>query len=92
MLKRSGYNFKFRLDIVKRVKNGFEKIIAKDTKGVKPMYRSKVWRESREMRVNKHSMKKGGVLAMTWKHNRKAHGRSNWRTQGCGTSGKEHPE
>ena len=58
MLKRSGYNDKFRLEIVKSVKNGFEKILEADRKGEKPMYRSKAWRKSKEMRVNKHSMKK----------------------------------
>ena len=44
MLRRSGYDEKFRLEIIKSVKHGYEKIVEEDKAGVKPMYRSKQWR------------------------------------------------
>ena len=45
----SGYNEKFKSEIVKSALNAYKTIIDKDKKGEKPMYRKKDWeRENRE--------------------------------------------
>ena len=53
MLRRSGYNEKFRLEILKSAKSGYEKIVEADKNDVKPMYRNKSWkREERYKEKN----------------------------------------
>ena len=44
-LKNSGYDEKFRLEILKSCLNGFEKIVEDEKNGIKPIYRSKAWKE-----------------------------------------------
>ena len=42
-LKNSGYSTKFRKEILNSALNAFEKMVADDKAGVKPLYRSKTW-------------------------------------------------
>ena len=44
-LKNSDYDEKFRLEVLKSSINGYEKIIEDDENGIKPVYRSKEWKE-----------------------------------------------
>ena len=42
-LKNSGYSTKFRKEILNSALNAFEKMVADDKAGVKPLYRSRTW-------------------------------------------------
>jgi hypothetical protein len=48
-LKNSGYNEKFRLEILDSALKAFEKMLEEDRKGIKPLYRTREWnKEERE--------------------------------------------
>ena len=61
MLRRSGYNEKFRLEIMKSMKSGYEKIVDADKSGEKPLYRSRMWRRT-ERYKEKAEKKRGWFL------------------------------
>ena len=42
-VKNSGYSTKFRKEILNSALNAFEKMVADDKAGVKPLYRSRTW-------------------------------------------------
>ena len=44
-LKNSGYDECFRLEVLKSSINGYEKIVEDAKNGLKPIYRSKEWKE-----------------------------------------------
>ena len=52
-LKNSGYDETFRLEILKSSINGYEKIVEDDRNGVKPIYRSKEWKEKNKWNAKK---------------------------------------
>ena len=62
-LKNSGYDEKFRLEVLKSSLNGYDKIIEDDEKGIKPVYRNKEWKEknnwSRKKILKKENWWKG---------------------------------
>ena len=54
-LKNSGYNIKFRTEILNSILNAFEKMEEDDKTGVKPMFRSRDWnREERDLLKSKN--------------------------------------
>ena len=55
-LKNSGYNAKFRKEILDSATNAFEKMLEDDKVGIKPMYRNKNWKKE-ERRVEKEQRK-----------------------------------
>ena len=54
-LKNSGYNLKFRLEVLKSALNAFDKMVADDENGIKPLYRNREWNseERREAKFKK---------------------------------------
>ena len=54
-LKNSGYSEKFRKEILNSALNAFEKMLADDKAGVKPLYRSRTWNceERKRAKLNK---------------------------------------
>ena len=54
-LKNSGYSKKFRKEILNSALNAFEKMLADDKAGVKPLYRSRTWNceERKRAKLNK---------------------------------------
>jgi hypothetical protein len=56
-LKNSGYNKKFRLDILDSALNAFQKMVENNKNGIKPMYRNRNWnsKERQESKLNKKS-------------------------------------
>ena len=54
-LKISGYNQKFRMEILDSAIKAFEKMVEDDKSGVKPMYRSRDWNaeERQKSKLNK---------------------------------------
>ena len=54
-LKNSGYNKKFRTEVVDSAIKAFQKMVIEDKKGVKPLYRDKFWNsdERRDAKQNK---------------------------------------
>ena len=56
-MKNSGYDVKFRLEVLKSSINGFEKIVEDSKNGIKPIYRSKTWKESNNWNAKKKSKK-----------------------------------
>ena len=49
-LKNSGYNRKYRMEILDSALKGFNKMLEDDKKGIKPLYRSRNWnKEEREI-------------------------------------------
>ena len=56
-LKNSGYDERFRLEILKSSINGYEKIVEDHQNGVKPMYRSREWKEKNKWNAKKSSKK-----------------------------------
>ena len=56
-MQYSGYNQKFRYEVLTSAFNGFEKMKEKDENGEQPLYRSKQWRKE-ERRIEKESKKK----------------------------------
>ena len=52
-MKNSGYDEKFRLEVLKSSINGYEKILEDGEKGVKPVYRNKEWKEKNEWNKKK---------------------------------------
>ena len=50
-LKNSGYNRKFRKEILDSALNAFEKMVANDKNGIKPLYRSKTWNIEERMKA-----------------------------------------
>ena len=61
-MKNSGYDETFRLEILKSSINGYEKILEDDSNGIKPVYRSKEWKEK-----NKWNEKKKFKKENWWK-------------------------
>ena len=59
-MKNSGYDEKFRLEVLKSSVNGYEKILEDGEKGVKPVYRSKEWKEKMTGVKRNYSRKKTG--------------------------------
>jgi hypothetical protein len=57
MMKRSGYDEKFRLEILKSVKNGHAKIVEDDAKGEKPMYRGRMWRRTERFKAKQNKQR-----------------------------------
>jgi hypothetical protein len=55
-LKNSGYNLKFRTEILDSALNAFQKMLEADKSGLRPMYRSRDW--NTEERQNMKSKKK----------------------------------
>ena len=48
-LKNSGYNRKYRIEILDSALKGFEKMVEEDRKGTKPLFRNRNWKkEERE--------------------------------------------
>ena len=56
-LKNSGYDEKFRLEILKSSLNGFEKIVEDEKNGIKPIYRCKTWKEQNNWNSKKNFKK-----------------------------------
>ena len=52
-MKNSGYDEKFRLEVLKSSINGYEKILEDGEKGVKPVYRNKEWKEKNDWNKKK---------------------------------------
>ena len=57
MLKNSGYDEKFRTEVLRSGLAGYNKILESNKTGAKPMYRSKEWHVS-SRRMEKHKKKK----------------------------------
>ena len=55
-LKNSGYDKKFRIEIVNSTMNAFEKILEEDKNETKPLYRSRLW--NHEERIKSKDLKK----------------------------------
>ena len=53
-LKRSGYNRKFRLEVINSAITAFECMVEEDKKGIKPLFRDKDWK-SEERRYKKQN-------------------------------------
>ena len=64
-LKNSGYGEKFRAEIIKSGILGYNKILAADKAGVRPIYRPKEW-EAAAWRLEKRKKKKNW-LGPFWK-------------------------
>merc|ERR1719509_359446 len=45
MMKRSGYNEKFRREVLRSGRLAFQKILQENQMGTKPIYRSRKWKE-----------------------------------------------
>ena len=56
MLKRSGYDERLRLEVLKSAKVAFKKILENHQSGLKPIYQSRQWME--EKRHQEKMMKK----------------------------------
>jgi hypothetical protein len=56
-LKNSGYDECFRLEILKSSLNGYEKIVEDSKNGLKPIYRSKEWKDKNNWTAKKKSKK-----------------------------------
>ena len=54
-LKNSGYGHKFRKEILDSALQAFDKMLADDRNGTKPLYRSKTWNmeERQKTKLNK---------------------------------------
>ena len=64
-MKNSGYSEVFRAEVLKSGLMGYNKIVAADKTGIRPMYRLKEWNGSAR-RMEKHSKKKNW-LGTFWK-------------------------
>jgi len=68
MLRRSGYNETFRLEVLKSANHAFEKIVDDDKNGVKPMYRNKMWKKKERKQTKQTRMsqwhKQGGFSSV----------------------------
>ena len=56
-MKNSGYNQNYRMQILKSAFNAFEKMVAEDKSGVKPLFRNRSWNKENRMQA-KESKKK----------------------------------
>ena len=56
-MKNSGYNQNYRMQILKSAFNAFEKMVAEDKSGVKPLFRNRSWNKENRMQT-KESKKK----------------------------------
>ena len=56
-LKRSGYNRKFRVEVINSAITAFECMVEEDKKGIKPLFRDKDWK-SEERRYKKQNSKR----------------------------------
>ena len=65
LLKNSGYNQKFRSEILKSGLNGYNKILKAERDGVRPTYRPKGWNETARWLVKRR--KKNNWLGPFWK-------------------------
>ena len=70
-LKNSGYDEQFRLEILKSSINGFEKIVEDEKNGIKPIYRSKDWKEQNNWNTKKIFKKENW-----WKGNKETQNKS----------------
>ena len=55
-MKKSGYNQKFRTEIVDSAMKAFDIMIENDRKGIKPLFRDRTWK-SEERRTEKQNTK-----------------------------------
>ena len=65
LLKNSGYSEAFRLEILRSGMQGYNKIVAAEKEGARPMYRKKDWRKSARWLDKKR--KKKSWLGTFWK-------------------------
>ena len=56
-MKKSGYNQKFRTEIVDSAMKAFDIMIENDRKGIKPLFRDRTWK-SEERRTEKQNKKR----------------------------------
>ena len=65
LLKNSGYNQRFRSELLKSGLNGYNKILKAERDGVRPVYRPKGWNETARWLVKRR--KKNNWLGPFWK-------------------------
>ena len=68
-LRNSGYDEKFRLEIAKSSLNGFQKILENNDKGIKPIYRSKSWKEKSGWN-EKRKLRRKKLVQSKWKNSK----------------------
>ena len=65
LLKNSGYNQKFRSELLKSGLNGYNKILKAERDGVQPVYRPRGWNETARWLAKRR--KKNNWLGPFWK-------------------------
>ena len=71
-VQASGYNERFRYEVLKSAIHAHDKIRDDDRNGIKPMYIHKVWKQAERRQENKRKRKgwytKGGYETMMFVH------------------------